>query len=135
MDVLDTAFKAIAILHAALGIVGLVIGSMAFIEPPDGGVPQRYFYYGRSVRAGRTFKVVSYTGSLSLIACGAFSFFMPTVAVVAAWLSVVLYLLTSAVYAATGRRLPSYEWTSLVALSIRIAAAISLTWLVTRAYG
>jgi len=120
MDSIDLIFRAIAVLH---GVAGYVLFGLAANEE----LQEFCFYKGRNPLAGDVHKYLVYLACWSLVACGVSAFFVPWLAVLAAWLSVAFYLLTAFVDIVAERRWPAFCTACAVSLAVRLLAAAVLT--------
>ena len=120
MDSIDLIFRSIAVLH---GIAGYVLFGFAANEE----VQQSCFYKGKNPLAGDFHKYLVYLACWSLVACSVSAFFVPWLAVLAAWVSVAFYLLTGFVGIVVTRRWPAFCTACAVSLGVRILAAVVLT--------
>jgi len=120
MDSFELAFKILAILH---GLVGLFFWSLA----ADEDFQQFCFYAKRNPLAGDCFKYLVYFACWALIACGVVAFFLPTVAVVLAWLSLTLYLSTGLVDLIANGRWPAFCKGCAISFVVRTVFAVALT--------
>lgn len=122
MESFDLAFKAIAILHT-------VAGYIIFALAADEEMQQDCFYKDRNPLVGDVRKYLVYAGCWSLIACGFVAFIMPKLAILAAWSSIIFYLLAGLTDLVAERRWPSICKACAISLGIRSVAAAALTGL------
>ena len=120
MESSDLIFRGIAVLH---GVAGYAL--FAFAANED--FQEFCFYKNRNPLAGDVYKYLVLSACWSLVACAILAFLVPALAVGAAWLSIVLYLLTGLVDFVTERRWPSFCKGCAVSLTVRTIAAVALT--------
>jgi hypothetical protein len=120
MESSELIFRSIAVLH---GIAGYVLFAFAANDE----FQESCFYKGRNPLAGDIHKYLVLAACWSLIACAIVAFFLPRLAVAAAWLSIFLYILTSLVDPVFERRWPSLCKGCVISAGVRMAFAIALT--------
>ena|SRR5690606_15700963 len=120
MDSFDPIFHSLAIFH---GFAGYVLFGIAANEE----FQEYCFYNNRNPLAGDIRKYLVYFACWSLISCAVLAFIDPSLAVGAAWLSVLLYLLTGIVDPVFETRWPSLCKSCAISLGLRAALAVALT--------
>ncbi|HWX65923.1 MAG TPA: hypothetical protein VNZ27_05770 [Rhodanobacter sp.] len=113
-------FKIIGVIH---GLVGAVLLVMAL----DNDFQKFCFYRGKDAFQGGLHRNLALFGSSLLIVCGALTFFKPTFAVIAAWLSFLIYLLPSLADLMAGCRFDKFCRECAASFSIRAFTAAALT--------
>jgi len=113
-------FKILGVIH---GLAGAVLLAAAL----DKDFQRFCFYKGKDAFQGDLHKSLALIGSSLLIACGALTFFKPTFAVVAAWLSFLIYLLPSLADLMAGRSFGKFCKECAASFSVRAIAVAALT--------
>jgi hypothetical protein len=116
----ELLFRFIAVAH---GIAGLVLWAFA----SDEDFQQFCFYKDRNPLAGDFYKYLAYFACWALMACAYSAFYLPKLAVVLAWLSLIFYLLTGLVDLIAEGRWPSFCKACAVSFAARLVAAGALT--------